>query len=135
MKNLNQMKPGTWFSAKIEDTQCTGVIQIEGKDAFLCQNKKDGSRCQNRIGFEYSWTVGVGNGSALSYHEISDFKLLKKAPKKTPKIHIDINQFGNYDVEYSALGITVGCTFISKEQISAVYAKFFKKSRKKIKKI
>lgn len=84
---------GTEFTAKIERTVVTGKIQKEDGRYFLCQNKKDGTDCKNKLGYKYSWIVGNGNISDLKFHNVTDLKLESTKPvepKPAPTVYKDL---------------------------------------------
>ena len=85
--------PGTEFTAKIECAVVTGKIQKEDGRYFLCQNKKDGTDCKNKLGYKYSWIVGNGTISDLKFHNVTDFKLESTKPvepKPAPTVYKDL---------------------------------------------
>lgn len=75
MENLLKYH-GQRFSAKIEGVRCEGRICVQDNDAFLCQNKKNGTLCEEKFEYKYSWVVGDGSKLGLSSHDVTDFKLL-----------------------------------------------------------
>jgi hypothetical protein len=90
VKTLDGVAPGTEFTANIELTKVTGKIQKEDGRYFLCQNKKDGTDCKNKLGYNHSWVVGTGSKSDLKFHDITDLKLeLKVEPKPAPIVYKD----------------------------------------------
>jgi hypothetical protein len=76
--SLKGIKSGTKFTAKIEQTKVTGKIQFEDGRYFLCQNKKNGSDCKNKLDYRYSWVVDSGTSSELKIHDV--FNLQIEAP-------------------------------------------------------
>ena len=74
MKNLLNCN-GRFFSAKIQDDKVTGRIRVEDGRVFLCQDKKDGACCEDRLGYKYSWVVGDGSEEKLASNSVSCFKL------------------------------------------------------------
>jgi len=89
MKKTNSipdtLKAGDWFSAKIEEIPVKGCIQQQDGEFFLCQNSFDGNVCQNKLGFDYSWTID--NGKDLNKFNVSSFKILAKKPKGVEEKH------------------------------------------------
>lgn len=65
---------GQRFAAEIKDVLCEGIISVEGNQAFLCQNVRDGLRCSDRKGFKYSWCYQFENGTFSE--SVKEFKLL-----------------------------------------------------------
>lgn len=95
MENLLN-KEGVHFTANIQDSLCKGVIHIEGGEAYLCQNQADGSSCINKQGYKYSWIVGKGSESELTFNDVTNLKLLES---KEEKISIfDERNHGKYFV-------------------------------------
>jgi hypothetical protein len=90
VKELIDVAPGTEFTANIECTKVTGKIQKEDGRYFLCQNKKDGTDCKNKLGYNHSWVVGSGTISDLKSNDITNLKLeLKVEPKPAPIVYKD----------------------------------------------
>lgn len=81
-KSLNLIKMdnllnsnGRRFRCKIGDTPVKGKIRVEGDNAFLCQDKRAGLDCMNKLGYKYSWAVNSGSASALDINLVTDFQL------------------------------------------------------------
>lgn len=74
MKNLLHCN-GRFFSAKIYDDKVTGRIRVEDERVYLCQDKRDGACCKDKLGYKYSWIVGDGSEEKLSSNNVSCFKL------------------------------------------------------------
>jgi len=70
------MKVGDRFSCKIMRTKLTGKIQEEGGQFFLCQNKKIGIECDDKLGYKYSWRIHSGNKKDLDYNNVSKFRII-----------------------------------------------------------
>ena len=66
---------GRKFSAKIRGTYVEGLIRVEDGRAYLCQNKKDGADCDDRLGYRFSWTVRDGSRYALGDTGVTDLRL------------------------------------------------------------
>jgi hypothetical protein len=93
VKALVGVVPGTEFTAKIERTVVTGKIQKEDGRYFLCQNRKDGTDCKNKLGYNHSWVVGSGTISDLKFHGITGLKLESTKPvepKPAPTVYKDL---------------------------------------------
>lgn len=69
MENLLQCK-GKKFKANIRNIPVEGRIQVEKGNIYLCQDVCDGSCCEDRLGFEYSWFIGDGREMALIKNDI-----------------------------------------------------------------
>lgn len=50
-------------------------IQESGGKYYICQNERDGARCQNRLGYLLSWGVASGDAINLLHNGVSDLKL------------------------------------------------------------
>lgn len=74
MKNLLNCN-GRFFSAKIYEDEVIGRIRVENEQVYLCQNKRDGKDCENKMGYKYSWRVGSGEKEELTNEYVYDFKL------------------------------------------------------------
>ena len=69
---------GLEFEANIDGTICKGNIQVENKRVYLCQDEKNGSICQNKLGYKYSWIIYNNNPvDAFEFWDVSDFKLIE----------------------------------------------------------
>ena len=47
--NWSEVKSRTSFTAIIDNIPCTGKIQKERRDIYLCQNVKSGASCSNKL--------------------------------------------------------------------------------------
>lgn len=66
---------GRLFSCKIKETPVIGKIRVEDGFVYLCQNKHDGSKCEDRFGYRYSWRVCSGSKNDLRSTSVTDFRL------------------------------------------------------------
>ena len=80
MENLLNCK-GREFQATIDGETVEGKIQVEGEKVYLCQNKLNGSPCDDKLGYDYSWGVGIGSEFGLSDNNVTDFKLIDMDPE------------------------------------------------------
>lgn len=71
MEKLLQCK-GKKFKANIQGFPVKGRIQVEKGSIYLCQDVCDGSCCEDRLGFEYSWAIGDGSEVALIKNGVSN---------------------------------------------------------------
>ena len=78
MKNLLNCS-GRRFRCKIYGEPVEGKIQVEDGCVYLCQNKEDGCRATNKLGYKYSFAVDTGSDEDLKTHDVSDFTLLMTA--------------------------------------------------------
>lgn len=51
-------------------------IQKQRDYYYLCQNIADGVRCEDTLGYKYSWLIGFGNDIDLKHYKVGDFKIL-----------------------------------------------------------
>lgn len=59
------------FSCKVENyTIPEARLQIEKGKYYICQNMCDGNRCNDRLGYQYSWELDKNNLDFLSEIEI-----------------------------------------------------------------
>ena len=80
MGNLLKYK-GREFQATIDGITVEGKIQVEDEKVYLCQNKRDGSPCDDKLGYDYSWGVGTGSEFGLRDNDVTDFKLIDINPE------------------------------------------------------
>ena len=80
MGNLLKYK-GKEFQATINGITVEGKIQVEDEKVYLCQNKRDGSPCDDKLGYDYSWEVGTGSEFGLRDNDVTDFKLIDINPE------------------------------------------------------
>ena len=78
MKNLLNCS-GRRFRCKIYGEPVDGKIQVEHGCVYLCQNKEDGCRTTNKLGYKYSFAVDAGSDKDLKTHDVSDFALFMTA--------------------------------------------------------
>ena len=71
MENLLQCK-GKKFKANIHNIPVEGRIQVEKGSIYLCQDVSNGSSCEDKLGFKYSWHIGDGSEVALTKNDVSN---------------------------------------------------------------
>lgn len=76
MKNL-LYKQGQEFTATIESIECEGKIQIQGDIIYLCQNKREGDSCKDKLGYSYSWNVREGSEADLKNNDVKNLKIVE----------------------------------------------------------
>ena len=54
---ISDFRAGQRFRAKINGILCEGKVQIQNGNIYLCQDVIDGSGCDNKLGFKYSWVI------------------------------------------------------------------------------
>lgn len=75
MENLLKCD-GRRFRAKIDGTPCEGKIRVEDGCAYLCQNEENGTDCDDKLGYKYSWVVRDGSHEELVSRDVTDFTIL-----------------------------------------------------------
>lgn len=74
MKKITEFTPdmvGKRIKCKIEGGQIDDArIQYEGDTFYICQNKRDGTGCRDRLGFKWSWTVKSGSASDITHDHV-----------------------------------------------------------------
>lgn len=65
----------TAFTATIEEAKVSGKIRVEDGKVFLCQNGKNGSSCNDKLGYKFSWFVRDGSEISLENNSVTNFKL------------------------------------------------------------
>lgn len=126
-RNWSRIKPGTWFTAYIYGNAATGRIQKEENEIFLCQNVEDGSECNDKLGFKYSWSIRHGSNQDIKEEDVTGLKILVKKPAsfKIPKIEKKI-YVGSNEVHFQRGEIVVGCTTIPNKIVRQIYKKLKK---------
>lgn len=103
MKTINKPSDlldcrGLEFEANIDGTICKGKVQVEKNKVYLCQDVKDGSPCEDRLGYKYSW-VTYEKSIPDSFDEwyVSNFKLIesKDDPFKDWQVGAKLSREGN----------------------------------------
>lgn len=70
---------GDIFTATISDIPVEGKIQIENNIVYLCQDRRSGDSCDNKLGYKYSWNVGcviLLSNVTLGSFNVFDFVLI-----------------------------------------------------------
>jgi hypothetical protein len=67
---------GKKFSAKIIDSECSGIVSVEGNSVYLCQNEFDGTECSNKFDYRFSRTVYKGTTEDLLRACVTDLIIL-----------------------------------------------------------
>jgi hypothetical protein len=83
MVKLKDLRVGTKVSCKIEGTEVEGKIQIEDGEYFICQDRMDGDRAENTLGYKYSWVIGwpITDGeleAELESHGVTNLKIISQ---------------------------------------------------------
>lgn len=69
------------FTARIEGRDCEGKISVQYNTVYLCQDVKNGSRCDDTLGYKHSWNVSAGTEDQLRRNDVKNFKLIKPTDK------------------------------------------------------
>lgn len=74
---------GLNFKANIDGTPSEGRIQVENGMVYLCQDKKDGADCQDKLGFRYSWRIRKGSPEDMkaAIINVTDFEIVPRDPE------------------------------------------------------
>lgn len=72
MRNLTKNDVGKEFTAEIQGVPVSGRIQFESGSFYLCQNKKSGSNCSDKLGYKFSWTIGDGSIRVIKSREVNN---------------------------------------------------------------
>ena len=79
--DLSDVPAGTPISCYIGGIRIyEGRIQKEGGEVFICQDKKPGNSCSNKLGFNFSWSVGCGKHSSIESNSVSKIILEALTP-------------------------------------------------------
>ena len=69
---------GLNFNAVIYGELCEGKIQVEDGAVYLCQNKRIGSDCSDKLGYNYSWCMKKG---CFEDKRVIDFEIVPRDPE------------------------------------------------------
>lgn len=75
MRDLKVSDARKRFKAIIRTTPVEGKIQLENGKYYLCQNERDGSRCSDKLGYKFSWSVESGSVKHLLGSEVKNLKV------------------------------------------------------------
>lgn len=54
-----------------------GFVTKEDEIYYILQNVKDGSKAYNKMGYDYSWSIGIGSKESLQSNGITKLKLFE----------------------------------------------------------
>jgi len=120
-----EIKVGTPFTAYINGDPITGKIQKEGERIFLCQNKRDGDSCSNKLKYKFSWSILQGTPEQLAQSDIgvsfisftkTPEEELKELPKKIFGIE-SLDGLSHHTVVLLSGRVKVGCQTIQNDKI------------------
>ena len=71
------------FKAVIDGTPCEGRIQVEDGRVYLCQDKRDGVDCDDKLGFRCSWCIKRGTPEDMKRFgvNVSDPEIVPRDPE------------------------------------------------------
>jgi hypothetical protein len=76
MRDLKPSDKGRKFTATFRENKVEGKIQYENGEFFLCQNKRCGKTCLDKLGYSYSYTVENGTVERLYRYGVTDMEFL-----------------------------------------------------------
>lgn len=88
MKDLQKSDVGKRFTAVIQSVPVEGRIQFERSRFYLCQNKRDGCNCSDKLGYKYSWVVSDGTIALLQHHGVSNLVVLPDVLQKGDRVYV-----------------------------------------------
>jgi len=114
MVKLKNLRVGTKVSCRIEGIKVEGKIQIENGEYFICQDKMDGDRAKNRLGYKYSWTICFPKTDEmleieLGSHNVTNLKIISQEDAMYEEGDILTNESGDIKV----LGVCGSVYFMS----------------------
>lgn len=118
------MKKGDAFYAIIDGIECVGTVQYQKGEYFLCQDNVDGSECDDKMGWEYSYTVHSGKSSDLKSENVINFEIVNpkwvEENKEAYRVR-EIGKFDRYEVREQNNKFIFGCgeVMLSKDEIVA----------------
>lgn len=100
--NWDLIPTGSSFTGTINGDIVEGKIYKRSNKIWLCQDKKDGDVCYNRLGYKYSWFISTGSSSKLlsnsaiihSITVVDDFELSIVIKGYEGKVENGYIQFG-----------------------------------------
>lgn len=75
IEELHPRHKGKEFECRFKGAVIKGKIQYENGEFYLCQKLYDGKDARDKLGYSYSWCVGRGSKSDLSYHGLINLKI------------------------------------------------------------
>ena len=72
---------GFCFKASIYEAKVEGKLQVENGNVYLCQNEIEGSDCEDKLGFQYSWQIPNGSKEAIEANSVIDFEIIPRDPE------------------------------------------------------
>ena len=82
MINLKRSDVGKRFIANIEEVRVQGKVQFENGEFFLCQSKRCGKDCLDKLGYRYSYSVEDGTIDRLLSNNVTDFKFYPRTAQE-----------------------------------------------------
>jgi len=77
IKSLTTEMDGKHITCKIENTVISDArIVFEEDNYYIVQNLKNGSDCNEKLGYKYSWVVSDGTPYAIETNSVTNIQLL-----------------------------------------------------------
>jgi hypothetical protein len=120
---------GSKFTATIDGYTVSGRIQKENEYIYLCQDRKEGAYCIDKLGYRYSWYIGGGgdNGIECDRVQILSLEVDPEFEAYEPKL-ININD--EYEATIYPGFIKVGCQKISNEIVREIASNLVEENNK-----
>jgi len=78
IKSLTTEMDGKHITCKIENTVISDArIVFEEDNYYIVQNLKNGSDCNEKLGYKYSWVVSDGSTDNLVSNGIAEIQLIE----------------------------------------------------------
>ena len=118
--NWANIPVGTKFTGTLSGRKSEGRIQKESGNIYLCQNEYNGSPCNNRLGFKFSYSINSGSLANLKSQDVQISTITLDPSFKAPPLP-KVKYIGSNTVYYeSDKLIKVGCTSVTKNQIEEI---------------
>jgi len=76
----DEIPVGTLFRAYIRGKKVSGKIQKEDDIIFLCQDEEHGLECNDKLGFQYSYTINDGSTDYIQKNHVGALQLIPDFP-------------------------------------------------------
>lgn len=103
---MNKYTHGDDFTATIEGRKTKGRISFVDGRVRLCQNDKDGTAPNDRLGYNYGWDVISGSSTDFKNNGVKNLVMTKsKKPLPTPKL----TSYDGYNLSRTTKTVAFGC--------------------------
>jgi len=109
----SKVKVGTPFAACIDSDLIKGKIQKENGIIYLCQNEKNGSSCNDRLGYKYAWAIEDGR---LIYMASESVNLISLGEASKPKSYVG-GKINKFSIDIHNGFVRIGCQGVSNAKI------------------